>query len=93
MQQSSDYSHDPTCRLCGVLYDRHARCQCCGIYCGPNHFQEATVPYRNKRLCGLCIAGWTEKEKAAGHSISWETFKKRDKYYPVDDQLLETAAR
>jgi len=93
MTQSSDYSHDPICRLCGIPYDNHLRCQCCRIFCGPNHFNEGVSHYRGKALCDLCIEEWKALEERVGYKIPWEMALDRNKYYRPDGQLREEARR
>jgi len=74
LTQSSDYIHDPACRICGVLYTKHPRCSCCGIYCGPRHFKEMASIYRGKALCDSCIESWINFEKKSGDFVAWDVF-------------------
>ena len=89
MPQSSDYIHDEECRRCGTSYDSHPRCQCCGIYCGPNHFQVRVSSYRGQLLCGLCIGDWERLEKKVGRKVPWEEFPYHNRYYAVDGRRLK----
>jgi len=87
MSQSSDYTQDPICRICGAPYAGHPRCQCCGIFCGPKHFREGVSRYRGKRLCTMCIEEWESMEKRVGHEVLWKVFSDRSNYYRPDGQL------
>ena len=93
MTESSDYSQDPICRLCEVPYADHPRCQCCGIYCGPNHSHEGVSHYRGKLLCASCIQSWPAMEERVGHKVLWEVFFNRDRYYRADGQPLKETRR
>jgi len=93
MTESSDYSQDPICRLCEVPYANHPRCQCCGIYCGPNHFHKGVSYYRGKGLCGMCIRDWVSFERRVGQEVPWEVFLNRDKHYRADGQPLKVPRR
>jgi len=86
MTQEVDDTSDPVCQLCGVPYAGHLKCQCCSIYCGPNHFQEKVYHYRGKTLCGLCIKAWIHFEKVVGYNVAWDAFLNRNKYYQADGQ-------
>jgi len=87
--QESDYTSDPICRLCGVLYSQHLQCPSCGIYCGPGHFQEVTTPYRDLLLCFECIKLWQGLEGKVGREIPWIVFKNKDLYYGLKGQPLK----
>jgi len=88
-----DYTNDPVCRICGVLYSKHIKCQCCNIYCGPKHFQEKVYDYCGKRLCELCIKAWIDFEKVIGYKVDWDTFLSRSKYFRVDGQQMRKKAK
>jgi len=89
MPYATDYSQDPVCRLCEVPYDNHPRCQSCGIFCGPNHFQKGVSPYRGHQLCSLCIAGWKSLEVRVGCEVSWKIVSDRSKYLRVHGAALK----
>jgi len=93
LTQEVDYTSDPVCRICGALYSKHLKCQCCNIYCGPNHFQEKVYHYRDKKLCELCIDDWKHFEKAIGYKVDWEIFLGRNNYYRVDGLRREKVRR
>ena len=93
MTQFSDYTSDPVCRICGVLYSEHLQCRCCTIYCGPNHFLEEVILYRGKELCDLCIEAWIHFEKVDGHEVAWGAFSGRNKYYRLNGQRRKKRVR
>ena len=84
-----DYSHDPVCRLCEKPYAGHPQCQCCNIYCGPNHFQEKAIPYRGKKLCDLCIKAWRRLDEKVGEKVPWLVFKNKADFYSTNDRPVK----
>ena len=91
MTDDSDYTQDPVCRICGVLYAKHPQCECCGIYCGPNHFREGVSRYRGHRLCDHCIEAWPALEEKLGRVVLWLPFKNRDREYRAGGRNLKGA--